>query len=193
MSELANLRLNKDDKAGILQKAMEFGFAKRTKDLATREDALAVACYDTIYSKTLRDQLAAIPKGWLTIVGKGARRDWCRRLIVQIGGQVVSLQLTDIALHVKSDAEQTCIGIIDGRRLVDRYRDLTAAQEVLKSERKVAQAQIQALLDRSVTLRTLAGMWPEGKAFYSHLKPRAGVPMIQISVINTALGLKAAA
>jgi len=194
LTGMANLRLNRDDKDEILSKAMIHGFKARKEALDAEEDALAVRCHSLIYSKKVRDFIDTVPAGWVKEIHpkNGKHRDaYENSLIVQIGHEVVYLNLHTSTLRVKQ-GRGTVLGVIEDQKIIDRYRALVAEREKLEEERGRAHNSLSALLERVRTLRQLAEAWPEGKDFYSHLKPRAsGVPMITISALNAALGLSA--
>lgn len=180
------LRLTKHDRSDVVDRAIAFAFEKRRTELSAEEDALGHAVYDHLFPEKVRKAAKALPSNWL-------RSDTCLRITFR--GMQTVLNISE-GLKVPSE-ERFChsLGQVLDEELNDRFLKLEARKEDFKSERRTVEANITAVLDRMFTLKQLQESWPEGAAFYEHLRPResAPVPALQITAINSALGLANAA
>lgn len=181
------LRLTKSDRASVVNLAVKSAFEKRQAAIAKEEAALAIDAYKFLFPEKVRKIAQSMPDGWL-------REDDCLKFVFR--GMQTTLRIPkSVRVPVKQSYSYTPLGTINDEDLSARFLKLEGNKEDAKREREELSCNLRALLDRMGTLRQLAEGWPEGSKFYAHLTPReaAQVPAIQISAINSALGLALAA
>lgn len=180
-----NLRLTNTDRESVQRKALEFAFAERERGLRDEEDAIGRAAYAMLFSEKIRKSASQLPERWL-------QEDSCLRLSFR--GMQTTINLIS-GVRVPS-ANHSChrIGDISDEALSDRFLKFEASKDAVRRDRGEASNNLNALLSRFYSLKSMADSWPEGRQFYEHLQPReaSSVPAVQITSINKMLGLPAA-
>lgn len=179
------MRLTNSDRDQVRDKAINFAFEARKKELQNEENELGLACYRSLFPIKTRKAAEAMPENWL-------RSDSCLRFSIR--GMNVVLNLTN-PVPVPHSFNCHRLGEVSDDTLFDRFQALEGAREDFKRAKTEAFNSVGALLYRAGTLKSLKESWPEGERFYAHLTPResASLPAIQIEVINSMLGLAKAA
>lgn len=185
------MRLTQQMRESILSKAMgetNKGFQKRVDTIKKRENAVALKCYNTVFSAAIRAKVNALPDEWFGT-------DECLRF--NVNGMDIRL-MADKKYRVPSRAAYGCnrLGTITGE-MAEEVMAVVNDKEKLKEEHAQVRAKLSALLENCMTLKILETTWPEGKPFYDYLvkadkEQKAGLPAVLISDINKALGLAAA-
>lgn len=180
---MSSLRLTKSDRESVVNMAVKAAFEKKAAALAKQESELAIAAYEFLFPEKVRKLARSMPDGWLS-------DDSCLRLTFR-GMQTTLKTLKSVRVPSKNSYGCNRLGTINDEDLTARFLKLEGDKEDVKRERSELSCNLEALLNRMGTLRQLSEGWPEGVKFYAHLTPRetAAVPMIQIDVINKALGL----
>lgn len=179
------MRLTSADRVSIVSRAVSEAFRARREKALKHEAALADRAYKRLFPPALRAQAAEMPEGWIV------ERDNLKFVVSGLTFSVACAQTLRLPL------KNYYGGQASGSVVDDALRDaLTAhfdAKAAIEAEASKVKQNLEALLSRAMTFRQLREMWPEGKRFYDHLKPRvaAAVPAIQIKDLNAALGLRA--
>ena len=178
-------RLTNADRDGVVKRAMDHTFGTRAQMLSAEEHRIGMAAYEIAVPKVERQAVANLSERWLRTDGCLWFRFDFRQVVLNVSPQVV----VPSRHHYCED-----LGLVSDAELIGAYEKLEADRQVLKADRERAEVSLKALVCRFQSLRQLREAWPEGEAFYAHLKPRedAMVPAVQIEDLNKMLGLVAA-
>jgi hypothetical protein len=181
-----NMRLTIADRAGIVSRAVAEAFHARREKALKQEAALTERAYKRLFPASVRSQVAEMPEGW--VVEQKALKFVVSGLTFRVHGAQA------FRLPLKNYYNNETAGSVVDDALRDALTTHFDAKKVIEDEASKVKQNLEAILSRAMTFRQLRDMWPEGKRFYDHLKPRAAapVPAVQIQDINAALGLKAA-
>lgn len=191
---MATLRLTKIDREDIMARVLSDVLNKVGKEreaVKKEEQHIAELAYDLVFSKELRMAVAKVEK-----IHKGfTRHDNCLRFSFR--GMQAMLRLGDKhpGLPVPYDRGYCQNqGIITDETLIARWQAYEGEKKATEERFGQARAALWALLERAKTLAELEDSWPEGKAFYGHLKPKekAQLPAVRVDEVNRLLGLKPA-
>lgn len=160
---------------------------KRGYFLLEEQDKLAREVYDILVPKKVRDALASLPSGWL---GKSR----FVAFVYESGSRVAALNL-DVGDNeenlLPSKGHYIPLGIIKGE-LAERVANLETRCADVKIKHDALRQSVNVMVSSVSTFAQLRKVWPEGAEFYADLdnEPAAyGLPAVQISEINAALGL----
>lgn len=183
MTTNTTLRLTRSDRDSVVAKALEHKFSAREKALLTEEHKIAAAAYALLVPATIRAAAKSLPTSWV----RTSAKFW-----IAFGPLTMHVRVAE-PVPVPQEYWNR-LGIVKDAKLNARAEKWASDVAALKEERGRIRVDVQALVDRHVTLRQLADTWPEGKRFYTHLKPREKslLPVVQIEQVNAALGLRSA-
>lgn len=182
--EVASYRLTNWDRDAILKRALEAGFDKQAQALAKRENAIAVRCYNNIFSADDRKKIAALPDGWLPTDASPS---------FNVGGLHIEFKMIE-PLRIPHKLRNERLGSIKDRDLIDAVNQLLADKKDHDERRSAAKASAKAILYSVTTAKKLIEVWPQAKPFLQGIGVAAAlhVPATQIIELNKMLGLKQA-
>ena len=177
-------RLTNDDRKLIRERILEHAFSKRAKALAAEENALADAAYDRIYSKKVRDAMAALPRGFLV-------ED--EEIYANVAGRRFCLKLTEPrrarAGYALNNSDK-CFNVLADDALGMKILAHGDAKKALQAEREKALSSIRAALASMSTVKQCIERWPEIRAFVEDLEKKPVTALaIPLRDLNRTLGL----
>jgi len=190
------MRLSNQLRDTIIQEVVETTTKKEAEALKKREQAFAMQCYNHVFSKTIRDRMEGLPRGFLP-------EDKCLRF--NLLGMNIQLNVSEaVRVPYRVDAgdgelssyRNGCqrLGNIADEALAEKFKTLHADKEAHKERVNKIARETKALLYSLHTYPQLEKTWPEGKKFYSKYAPKNGesqLPAVLISELNKTLGLAA--
>lgn len=177
------MRLTQEIKGNIVNKAIADKYEPIVADMLKREHKLAQQCYNSVYTKSVRDAVAVVPEGWF-------RLDSCLRF--NAGGYDVRLEAGE---KYRTPHQTSCyrLGNIDGE-LADKVKKLVEEKKSTNDEANRDRTKLAGFLAQFNTFKQLHTSWPEGKKFYEKYDienpVKAGVPAVITEEINSMLGIK---
>ena len=181
---MGTLRLTNADRDGVVERALYHTFGPRKDALKAEECRIGLAAYEIAVPKAERQAAAKLSERWL-------RTDKCLRF--RFDFRQVTLNVDPPVLVPSRNRYCEDLGLVQDVELIAAFEAMEAARKTLVEERDRAETGLNVLVRRVSTLRQLRETWPEGEAFYAHLKPRdeAQVPAVIIDDLNRMLGLPA--
>ena len=188
-----SFRLTNDLREAIASEAVAHAFDPRKAALTKAEGALAEEAYNHVFPESERKLITKIPSNWV-------RFDSCLRF--NVAGLTIDLNAAGdgfpVPYQINGQHGQrgySCyrLGSIEVGDLATRIQAHAKAVDDMKSERRVALKQLQAMLAKITTLKRLREIWPEGAQFYAKWEaaPAQTLPTIRVDEINAMLGLAA--
>ncbi len=194
---MASWKLTQDDRARLSSAILKYRFADIGVKLAAEEAALALKCYNKVFTKAERDQMQGLPKDWLPCVN-GIR--------VKFAGRVESLDFSGrphLTMFSSPKVEPISMpvpyAVINGvllvveatERLAISYEQHRQSYEKARDDMQNLSRQIEAVMSQATTAGKLVLLWPEVEPFLAAMrKPTpAAVPAVPIGALNKMLGL----
>lgn len=173
-------------------------FDEKFAELSTIEQSLAFLAWDSVVPDSVKKALRGVPARWL---------QHTETLHLNVRGMTIALRTKEGGLPIPYQGKKSTFRLYDNSA-IDAVKDDTladisyaitvrilrhaAAVEDLKKKRDEAALLVKSLLASVSTLKKLQEVWPDGLPLYeTFLKVNAApsVPMVQVTVVNQALGL----
>jgi hypothetical protein len=187
------LRLSAVHRDAIVDAALAATFDKRKEALDKAEDRLGRKFYNGVITVKQRKLIDQLPEDWFC---------WRKEIMFNVGGRKQSFTFIvkrDNSLPLKErgylpvhhgNSSWEPIGSIANQSDVETAWSHFDAKDALVKEKQKVTTTLTAMLKNIRTLKELAGIWPEGEAFYAGLEPsKRTLPMPLIQDINAMLGL----
>lgn len=188
------MKLTNNLRDTIIAEVVEVTTSKTRDTLEKRSQALALQLYNHLYSKTLRDQMNKLPRGYMP-------EDRCLRF--NLGGMNIQINTaTPVRVPYAPEAPENALashrngcqrlGNIANEELQQKYLTLHADKQAHTENVQKVRAQTKALLYSLHTYPQLEKTWPEGKKFYGKYAPKNGdsqLPAVLIADLNKTLGI----
>lgn len=181
---MTTVRLSNAMRDGIIDRAIDVSFKTRKDELTSRENSLALRCYNEATPASVLKSIEVFPD-------KDKYFKRCSELKFNAGGYQIKLRL-DKPFVVRIDLGYYDVyHIIKDAGLSEEVRKYANDLETYKSERNKAQSALKALVYSFNTLKTLQDAWPEGNPFYKQYldKNNVALPTVVFDDINKTLGL----
>lgn len=177
-------RLTNELRNDIREDAIKASFKKQNEKMTAEEHALGMKLYKNLFKKSELTLLEQIDKKWFNM-------DSCLRF--NCGGFDLKF-VVDPSVPVPNRQGSYCnrLGNIDDIELVEKAQAFAKRKEDFKNEIRKAERALSVVLLSVTTVKRLAEVWPEGKAYYSHFVDEVkntGVPMVRVEELNQMLGL----
>lgn len=196
------MRLTTYIREDIRDKALKHKFAPIIAELVARSAALAVECYERLYTEEERKKMAALPDGWLktddeidvNVGGQGHTLEFNGKIRIWSTIHKVTpkevLDLTDIRKRflAKHHDMRHALALPATDELGHRVSALSQEWMDLETEINNLERKTMAALRKVTTAKKLIETWPEIARFVDYDLP-APVPAIPIETLNAELGL----
>ena len=183
-----SIKLTKGNRELLCKILLKRRFEKEEKKLAEDWKKFGDRVYETTYSKKDREQMAALPEGWL-----GTRTS----ASYQFGSSYHTVMFSKEFRFLNKDSNpyyHRAIRVFNAtEKICDEYKALEDRESNLKSQKSEAEHSIMSVLNSATTVGKLREIWPEiAKDLDQFEVPpaSAGVPAVQISKVNELLNLK---
>ncbi|RRY03797.1 Nmad5 family putative nucleotide modification protein [Brucella anthropi] len=193
-------RLNNDIRADICQKMLDHRFGDEMKELVLDKVKFAEAVYNSVYSKTVRNQMHKLPNGWLC---EGYKLQVCfgaSYTDVYFSGTCHGKlhylirnwkDIPDIHRRVLRKHEHNAAKVYSALDpLSERHEELANRQKTLLNKVSEAEKAITASLSKVSSVERLLDLWPEAKPFLApYLNQKPQLPSVPVATLNTLLDL----
>lgn len=177
------VRLSSFIREQVLVAVLNHAFEAREKAQEAEKIALGDAVYNDTYPEAVREQMAALPNGFLP-VSTGLKVQFEGRTLAQLpfGGR----------RRIAHTHEYNAAKVYDSKHpLAVRYGAWKDAEGALKRERRDAESSAKAVLESVTTVNKLIQVWPEVEPFarfYAVESPSRAVAL-PIKDLNARPGL----
>jgi hypothetical protein len=159
-------------------------FADEQKRNDDTEVALAMECYENVFTKAELEWTKTATEGWLP-------EDECLRF--NVNGWDVRLSVYK-AVPVPAKFRNGCMSLgVVGGELAVRVRDFVLKRDGYREKRARARRDLENTIISAGTFKRLAEMWPEGRPYYeSYLVTKSPGTALStpFAALNEVLGLK---
>lgn len=176
-------RLTNDDRKLILERLIEHAYAKREAALLETSNVLGMQAHDRIYSKKIRDTMASLPEGFLSV-----DNDVC----VNVGGKRIELRLaTSVRVRQGYTAHsERSLSLLGDDAFGLKVVAHAKAIETLRDEKNTAERNIRLALSAMSTVKACIERWPEARTFVEDLEKKPVMALaIPLRDLNKTLGL----
>jgi len=175
-------RLNSSIKDSITNACMHHQFDKENETLKKQEHVMGMKLYKTVYSKKTLDAVAKVPTEWF-------RKDACLRF--NCGGYDLRFTVNEAVPVPGRNYGCEIRGAVTGE-IAEQAQKFAQEKQDKQNNQEKARKLLRTMLDNIQTIKSLERTWPEGKKFYAkYLEQKEGssLPVVQVDVVNQALGL----
>lgn len=177
------VRLNSFIREQILDAVLKHAFEDREKALKEEKHALGDAVYNDIYPKKVREQMAAMPEGFLPVDDD---------LRVQFDGEGYTQVYFGERRRIANAHRHNAAKVFDAKHpLTLRFAKYQKELSALKAEKNNAKSSAEAVLGSVTTVKKLIEVWPEVEQFarpFAAESPSRAVAL-PIKELNKSLGL----
>ena len=187
---MSSTRLTKEMREAVALKIIEDTIGKNDEKIEKRRNDFSVKVYNTIYPKTMRDKMYALPDGWLPesdsfMVQFGASSmGYCRRALTE--------KKRFLASHKHSHSQ--CIAVYDDAHpLTKEHDEITKALYEQNEKKRDAYSKTMSILNSCHTTKQLKDLWPEVAKYIEGYEPKEERTTAIVPVtgeLNALLGLK---
>lgn len=170
-------KLTQINRDAIIHETLADTIVVEIRALDKAEYALAEKIYDAYTTKEERDILSKLDAKWL---------QFSHVLSVNVGGW--SGDLSFQREHPMRWTRWDRLVIADEKLAAEIKAHLQKNEEI-KRKRDDAITKLKALLNSVTTIKRLAEVWPEGKAYWSKYDVKTALPAIPVQAVNEVLGL----
>ena len=178
-------RITNDLRSSIVTDSINQTFEKEQNAITKKENSLAMQCYYMIFDAATIAAVANVPKGWIR------ENDDCLRF--NCNGYDVRLKVKEVTKVPFGDGYNCkSLGSISDA-LAEKVIEFLGERDELKDRASKAHRALSAMLGQINTFKQLEAAWPEGKKFYAkyiEVRGESALPVIQVSEVNSMLGLK---
>lgn len=180
---MTSTRLTKTIREQILDAVMKHGFDARKEAMKEMHFKLGEAIYNDLFPAKVREQMAALPKGFLHT---------SESVLVAFSGEVyrASFREHKPISYLRRDWE--AMKAYDCTHTLSKQHDkVIAAQKALNKERDEAKSMAESLLNSAYSTKQLIAAWPEVEQFVRPYIDAAPCTALAIPVqkLNKALSL----
>ena len=176
------MKLTKEMKHKIREKAIQMTFAERSEALAKESNRLAELVYTALYPPEIVAAMNRLPEEFFSQT---------RSFAVKISKQYVHVNLTSsrrIGAHHQyrsyiEYAPENGEILTSAQRLVQERTRLEADTEILRAE-------LRTLITPITTMKRLRELWPEGEEFYKSFDaapPKDNLPAVDVPTLNSLM------
>lgn len=177
-------RLTNDDRKVIRERLLAHAFGQRAAELLKEEHVLAAAAYDRVYSKKIRDAMAALPPGFVAEEGG---------IYATVAGRRCSLKFGEprrVRSGYAGNIPDKCFNVLADDALGAKILAHANAEKALNEEREKAAMAVRAALSAMVTVKQCLERWPEVRTFVADLEKKPSTALaIPLRNLNKMLGL----
>lgn len=183
---MGTARLSGYTRNAIKQALLDRAFGVREAELKEAREELGRAVYDVIYPATLRQQMQALPKGFLPEaegIGVSFDGDFT---FVEWGGE----------RRIANDHDHAAADMFGPRHvLTKRFLHLQELDKKLRADRKAAGQEAWGVLGSCSTVAALLKRWPEVEPIVRQVLPSSAppqLPALPLKQLNKTFGLPVA-